>query len=263
MNIHEFNSSLTFGKEWERKVSEWLESDGYRVQQVPFKEDLKGTDRRISKGCRAWRIQIKADQASTKTGNAFIETVAHDYPPPIKNGWAYTTEDDVLLMYVFPGDGAVACIWMHKLKAKLKEWAVAYPHQIARNRSYVTVGICVPRSEIEAIAEIMLEINDGWPIDLPKRPRRIHDLEEFEELWPAVLVRVKKKIGVMAVAYLFDAMPVALTDDEAVLQYTKEFHYEKACDAARRLPFEQVVNECMSRPRRLVFQWAKPVGGAS
>jgi len=90
----------------------------------------------------------------------------------------------------------------------------------------------------------------------PKKGRRIHDLDEFQELWPAVLIRMKRKIGVTAVAYLHDAKPIAFTDDEAVLEFPKEFSYVKACEAATRLPFEQIINECLVSPRRLVFRWA-------
>lgn len=92
----------------------------------------------------------------------------------------------------------------------------------------------------------------------PRKGRRIHNLEEFVELWPAVLMRVKKKIGITAVAYLHDAKPVALDDNDATLEFKKEFHYAKACDAAKRLPFEQVLNECMVAPRHLKFRLAEP-----
>jgi hypothetical protein len=92
----------------------------------------------------------------------------------------------------------------------------------------------------------------------PRKGRRIHTLEEFHELWPFVLARVKKKIGVSAVAYLHDARPTSLTEREATLEFQKEFHYEKACEAARRLPFEQIINECLATPHRLRFQLAPP-----
>jgi DNA polymerase-3 subunit gamma/tau len=91
-----------------------------------------------------------------------------------------------------------------------------------------------------------------------KKGRRINDLSEFIDLWPAVLTRVRKKIGVTAVAYLHDASPVELDDKEAILEFKKEFHYEKACEAAKRLPFEQVLNECMAVPHRLRFRLAQP-----
>jgi DNA polymerase-3 subunit gamma/tau len=91
-----------------------------------------------------------------------------------------------------------------------------------------------------------------------RKGRRIHNLQEFVELWPAVLVRVKKKIGVTAVAYLHDALPVEFNEKEAVLEFRKEFHFEKACEAAKRLPFEQVLNECLATPHVLKFRLAAP-----
>jgi hypothetical protein len=90
-----------------------------------------------------------------------------------------------------------------------------------------------------------------------KKGRRIHTMEEFTELWPAVLMRVRKKIGITAVAYLHDASPVELTESDAVLEFQKEFHYEKACEAAGQHPFEQVLNECLDMPRKLKFRLAE------
>jgi DNA polymerase-3 subunit gamma/tau len=90
-----------------------------------------------------------------------------------------------------------------------------------------------------------------------KKGRRIHTMEEFVELWPAVLMRVRKKIGITAVAYLHDASPFELTSSDAVLEFQKEFHYEKACEAAKQHPFEQVLNECLDMPRKLSFRLAE------
>ena len=86
-----------------------------------------------------------------------------------------------------------------------------------------------------------------------KKGRRIHNMEEFVELWPKVLMRLRKKIGVTAVAYLHDAYPYSLTASDATLVFQKEFHFEKACEEAKRHPFEQVVNECLDAPRQLKF----------
>lgn len=92
----------------------------------------------------------------------------------------------------------------------------------------------------------------------PGKGRRISDLEEFIELWPYVLLRIRKKISIPAVAYLHDAMPVELNETAAVLEFQKQFHYEKACEAAKQLPFEKVINECMAAPHQLVFRLAEP-----
>jgi hypothetical protein len=59
------------------------------------------------------------------------------------------------------------------------------------------------------------------------------------------------------VAYLHDASPFELTSSDAVLEFQKEFHYEKACEAAKQHPFEQVLNECLDMPRKLSFRLAE------
>jgi DNA polymerase III subunit gamma/tau len=111
-----------------------------------------------------------------------------------------------------------------------------------------------------AITSHSPEVSGDPGAEMParKKGRRINTLDEFVELWPAVLARVKRKIGVTAVAYLHDASPVALDAKEAVLEFKKEFHYEKACEALKRLPFEQVLNECMATPHRLRLRLAPP-----
>ncbi len=90
-----------------------------------------------------------------------------------------------------------------------------------------------------------------------KKGRRIHNMEEFLELWPKVLMRIRKKIGITAVAYLHDAYPHSLSATDATLVFQKEFHFEKACDAAKSHPFEQVLNECLDAPRQLKFVLAE------
>lgn len=95
------------------------------------------------------------------------------------------------------------------------------------------------------------------PAPPKKKGRRIHNMEEFVELWPYVLMRIRKKIGILAVAYLHDAYPHSFTDAEATLVFQKEFHYEKACEEAKRHPFEQIINECLDAPRQLKFRLAE------
>ena len=91
-----------------------------------------------------------------------------------------------------------------------------------------------------------------------KKGRRIDDFDSLVELWPAVLMRIRKKIGVTAVAYLHDARPVGFSDDEIVLEFSKEFHHAKATEASKRLPFEDKINETLDKPRHLKLQLAAP-----
>ena len=93
-------------------------------------------------------------------------------------------------------------------------------------------------------------------MDNPSDDRRIHNLNDLIELWPEVLRYIKKKIGVTAVAYLHDATPVALTEEEIVLEYQKEFHLKKVIEASDRLPFEKIINECLATQYRLHFKLA-------
>ena len=91
-----------------------------------------------------------------------------------------------------------------------------------------------------------------------KAGRRISSFEELVELWPAVLMRVRKKISIPAVSYLSDAQPFDFTPDTVVLQFSKEFHHAKATDALGRMPFEDVINTTLDKPRHLKFVMAPP-----
>ena len=97
------------------------------------------------------------------------------------------------------------------------------------------------------------------PEPKPKKAgRRISSFEELVELWPAVLMRVRKKISIPAVSYLADAQPMDFTPDTIVLQFSKEFHHAKATDALGRMPFEEVINTTLDKPRHLKFVLAAP-----
>jgi DNA polymerase-3 subunit gamma/tau len=111
-------------------------------------------------------------------------------------------------------------------------------------------------SQVEVVAP---EAVEDVPVEEPKKKgRRISTFEDLEELWPAVLQRIKKKISIPAAAYLVDAQPIDLTPDSLVLRFSKEFHFAKATDALGRMPFEDVINTTLDKPRRLKFVLAAP-----
>ncbi len=116
-------------------------------------------------------------------------------------------------------------------------------------------------SEVErsdAPADDITDETADAPAPRKKKGRRINDFDSLVELWPAVLMRIRKKIGVTAVAYLHDARPVGFSDEEIVLEFNKEFHFAKATEASKRLPFEEKINETLDKPRRLRLQMAAP-----
>ncbi len=97
------------------------------------------------------------------------------------------------------------------------------------------------------------------PVKPPKKPGfRITKFDELVEFWPAVLRRVRNKISIPAASYLVDATPIELTAELVVLQFSKEFHHAKATDALGRMPFEDVINTTLDKPRRLKFVLATP-----
>ncbi|MBV9865698.1 MAG: hypothetical protein JO316_10130 [Abitibacteriaceae bacterium] len=93
-------------------------------------------------------------------------------------------------------------------------------------------------------------------MDNKSKGRRIHNLDELTELWPAVRDHIQKRLGSKALAYIYYANPVAFDEEEVVLQFAKKFHLKMAVEASKRLPFEQVVNECLASPHRLRFQFS-------
>lgn len=114
--------------------------------------------------------------------------------------------------------------------------------------------IAVKFEDLQAYGAVMYWQNPPQP---KKKGRRIVSFEDLTELWPAVLMRIRKKIGVTAVAFLYDARPVGFTADDVILEFAKEFHHTKACAAADRLGFEQIINETLDKPRALKLMLAR------
>ncbi|PQV63850.1 DNA polymerase-3 subunit gamma/tau [Abditibacterium utsteinense] len=119
-------------------------------------------------------------------------------------------------------------------------------------------AVAVPE-EVATVSETETPLPEVEAAPAPrKKGRRIANFDDLTELWPAVLMRIRKKIGVTAVAYLHDARPVGFTSDDVILEFVKEFHHAKACDAADRLGFEKIINETLDKPRHLKLQLAAP-----
>ena len=117
----------------------------------------------------------------------------------------------------------------------------------------------VVESVLEAAEAMTPEAVEDVPAKEPKKKgRRISSFEDLEELWPAVLQRVRKKISIPAASYLVDAQPMELSPDTIVLRFSKEFHFAKATDALGRMPFEEVINTTLDKPRHLKFVLAPP-----
>ena len=136
------------------------------------------------------------------------------------------------------------------------EFPVAHEAPITQDAAPAEVEI-VEAETVESPTESD-EPTESASASSKKKGRRIHDFDSLVELWPAVIMRIRKKIGVTAVAYLHDARPVGFSDEELILEFSKEFHHAKATEASKRLPFEEKINETLDKPRRLRLQMATP-----
>jgi len=146
------------------------------------------------------------------------------------------------------------------------------PH-VAEEISHVEEPVAYAPIEVAEVETVSVELTEDAPApseveaqepEAPvppapqKKGRRIANFEDLVELWPAVLMRVRKKISIPAVSYLADAQPLEITPDTLVLQFSKEFHHAKATDALGRMPFEEVINTTLDKPRHLKFVLAPP-----
>jgi hypothetical protein len=83
--------------------------------------------------------------------------------------------------------------------------------------------------------------------------KKISNLDELTNNWSTVLDYFRANLGNTIVAYLHNASPLGVDEDNVILAFTKSFHHTKALDAMKRLPFEEKLNDLLDKPRRLKF----------
>mgnify|MGYP002778085767 FL=1 len=152
---------------------------------------------------------------------------------------------------------------------------VTQVEEVVTNIEEAVTKVAAPKSEVvevvtqveEAVTNIgehetQVAENDVEEAPKPKKSsgkgRRIATYDDLVELWPALLQRLRKKLGTTIIAYLNDARPAALSDDEITFEFTKEFHHAKALDVLKRQPFEERINEVLDKPRKSRFVLAAP-----
>jgi hypothetical protein len=97
-----------------------------------------------------YTVEYKTDWTAARTGNAFIETVSVDTEKIA--GWAYTSQAE-WLVYFIPGRATIYLIAFAALRAQLPRWLVTCPAAPPiPNRSYHTLGILVPLSQLAQVA---------------------------------------------------------------------------------------------------------------
>lgn len=125
----------------------------YTVKPASADEQSCGIDRWFwnDPGELPFAVEYKTDWVARKTDNAFIELYHTDRGE--RSGWAYTSKSHILVYYV-PGPDAEMAYWVPftALRAALPGWRLKYRTASVPNRTYKTVGLCVPLRELERIA---------------------------------------------------------------------------------------------------------------
>lgn len=155
--MHPFESSFTRGKAGEDALDNYFRR-WFHIVPVPLDVEKQfGYDRvfiRKDSGTTV-TVEYKSDDRAQDTGNAFIETlsVESEQAP----GWARKCKADLLCYYVV-ADGVVYVIAPDRIRAELTSWTLAYPTKRAKNATYQTVGITVPITELQRIAERVITL---------------------------------------------------------------------------------------------------------
>lgn len=138
--IHNFNNSLSFGKQAELQLDE-IFSRWYQIEEVSLADERKlGIDRIFTKadGTKL-KVEYKADKWALKTGNIFIELEVSGKP-----GWTKKTVADIVV-YSFVRFNRVesALILTHELiQSLLPEWE-QLPKKHIQNDNFYGIGVLV------------------------------------------------------------------------------------------------------------------------
>lgn len=138
---YDFDEQLRMGHEHELALDAYF-SQIWQVDLVPMEDQYKGIDRLYKwQDGRTMTVEYKADEASARTGNFFIEImsqVEHE-----RLGWGYISRSQVLIIYS-PDRGVAWSASMLEVRKLVKSWEERFPLRDVPNKSWTTRGVCVP-----------------------------------------------------------------------------------------------------------------------
>ncbi len=153
--MYQFKEQLSKGEASEHKLDTIFATD-YDITPVGMDLQRKGIDRIFNRKDNGaiYKVEYKTDWTAQRTHNVFIETISVDKNR--KPGWAHSSQADVLIYYI-PGDELIYIICFSSLRAKLHIWK-NFPEKKIPNNGYNTIGLLVPLSEFEKIAQQVISI---------------------------------------------------------------------------------------------------------
>lgn len=154
---YSFNRQHDRGKDAERFIYELFQPAFNVIPAERYLQDagvdFLFTDRTTNK---TWQVELKTDSRAARSGNAFIETVSVKRPGEEIRGWAYTSEADWLL-YFLPQLPRIYRLSFEELRVELPAWVSRYPVRSIPNKTWETIGLLVPLSELYRVSNEVIE----------------------------------------------------------------------------------------------------------
>jgi len=149
---YDFDESARAGSAGEARVAAHLREHGFQVTlAATLAEQFAGIDMYATSQegeCRS--LEVKTDRLAHRTGNAAVETVSNDRTG--RPGWIHTTTADFIL-YLVEVDDVLYWPRPDAMRAELPAWERSCRRFAAPNRGYRTLGLLVPLSEFERVAD--------------------------------------------------------------------------------------------------------------
>lgn len=166
--VHQFQQSSEVERRWAPILDAWLRT-AYDLREATLEEQWRGIDRVATDGAGSWTVDYKCDEAWSRTRNAFIEVVSNATTG--RFGWALTSEAAFILYFLTPD--RVLVLTMESIRRHLPRWRERYKTRPAHNtEGYDTLGVCVPVSVVEAVAEYTAHLDYGDAAILAMRDSR-------------------------------------------------------------------------------------------
>lgn len=161
--IHNFTTSKARGEVYEQLLDDYL-APSYEIRRATMDEQRHGIDRFLThrETREIFSVDYKADSWAARTGQAFIETVSVD-PGPTggerRDGWAVTSQAEFIFYYL-PQKRRLYILRMVEIRASLPYWQQICQPMTVRNDGYSTHGLLVRLSELDRIAEAVVEVGE-------------------------------------------------------------------------------------------------------
>lgn len=153
--VHLFAESLAIEARWAPALDRWL-GQYYRVVRSSLDDDRAGVDRWLTRpDGSVVGVDYKIDVRSAETGRYFVELISNDERG--SPGWAVKPSRATFILFFTPPRDVVV-VDLDRLRAAVEIWKDQYRRRAAANKTYQTIGICVPRAEVEAVGSYSADI---------------------------------------------------------------------------------------------------------